>query len=258
MIRAFVKELFARAGYTISRTKRPPPTGSYYEDGLLSIHDHGFVDDPRFLRAYARGVQSAGADYHWRWRVHVGLWAAAVALDREGDFVECGVNRGFLSSAIMNDLDWDRHGRTFYLLDTFRGMDETQLSEPERQRGWAERNRQLLENGFYVSGIEPVRRNFSEWRNVTLIEGSVPDSLRFVDSERIAFLHLDMNSARPEVAALEVLWDRLVPGALVLMDDYGYREYRHGRAGLGEFFERRAARALQLPTGQGLVIRPSA
>ena len=55
--------------------------------------------------AYARGVIAVGSDYQWHWRVHVGLWAAFSASKLDGDFVECGVNRGFLSSAIMEDLD---------------------------------------------------------------------------------------------------------------------------------------------------------
>lgn len=256
MIRALIKKTFAAAGYTVSRIKKDPPPGVYQEDGLISIHDHAFVNDERFLRAYARGVESCGADYHWRWRVHVGLWAAAAAMTLEGDFVECGVNRGFLSSAIMTDLDWNRRDRIFYLLDTFQGIDEAQLSEQERRRGWAERNRRLLDNGFYVSGIESVERNFAEWRDVRLVQGVVPESLRHVESSQIAFLHLDMNAAAPEVAALTVLWDRLVPGAFILMDDFGYREYRHAHAGLAAFFESRSTRPLFLPTGQGLAIRP--
>ncbi|MFO1082638.1 MAG: hypothetical protein U1E23_18685 [Reyranellaceae bacterium] len=62
-------------------------------------------DDEVFKQAYARGVQAAGRDYRWQWRVHIGLWAARHAAHPPGDFVECGVNRGFLSSSIMQMLD---------------------------------------------------------------------------------------------------------------------------------------------------------
>jgi len=72
----------------------------YDQDGLRSVHDHEFMRDPAFRRAYARGVQAAGTDYGWHWRVHVGLWAASCAARIEGDFAECGVNRGFMASAI--------------------------------------------------------------------------------------------------------------------------------------------------------------
>jgi hypothetical protein len=47
------------------------------------------MDDRVFRKAYERGVRAAGDD-----------WAAACAAGLDRDFVECGVNRGFLSSEI--------------------------------------------------------------------------------------------------------------------------------------------------------------
>ena len=104
----------------------------YDQDGLRSIHNHDFMSDPAFVRAYQRGVQAA-SDLHWHWRAHVGRWAARLAARLPGDFVECGTNRGFLSSAIMTDLDWDKTGRRFYLLDTFSGLAERYVSVRRRR-----------------------------------------------------------------------------------------------------------------------------
>jgi hypothetical protein len=115
------------------------PGRRYDQDGLRSIHNHDFMSDPAFVRAYQRGVQAA-SDYHWHWRVHVGLWAARLAVRLPGDFVECGTNRGFLSSAIMKDLDWDKTGRRFYLLDTFSGRAERFVSVEEKKDGVLDRN----------------------------------------------------------------------------------------------------------------------
>ncbi len=125
--------------------------------GWSSIHNHDFMDDPEFRRAYDRGVHAA-EDYRWEWRVHIGLWAAETAVRLEGDFVECGVNRGFLSSAIMEYLDWDTRGKTFYLLDTFAGLDERNLRSEDPAS--VERNERHLADGFYVSGIESAKREF--------------------------------------------------------------------------------------------------
>ena len=112
--------------------------------------------DRAHATAYARGVIAVGSDYQWHWRVHVGLWAAFSASKLDGDFVECGVNRGFLSSAIMEDLDWDRLGKTFYLLDTFAGVDEEMISTSPHSEDEIQRNRRNLETGFYVRGVEGV------------------------------------------------------------------------------------------------------
>lgn len=88
-----------------------PGPNQYNQDGLTTIHNHDFMDSPAFQAAYERGVTAAGTDYNWHWRVHTGLRAAATASKPSGDFVDCGVNRGFLSSAIMQFLDWDRLGK---------------------------------------------------------------------------------------------------------------------------------------------------
>jgi hypothetical protein len=122
------------------------------------------MDDPAFRKAYGRGIRAAGDDYRWHWRVHVGLWTASYAARLEGDFVECGVNRGFLSSAIMDYLNWDSLGKHFYLLDTFRGLDERFVSPEDKAPGAVEKNRKSLASGFYVQGIEEVRANFSQWK----------------------------------------------------------------------------------------------
>jgi hypothetical protein len=100
-----------------------------------------------------------------------------------------------------------------------------------------------------------VRTWFSQWQNVNVIEGSVPATLPLVQADEIAYLHLDMNSSEPEVAALEYFWERLVLGAVVLLDDYGYRGYEAQKHAMDELARRRDVPIASLPTGQGLLIR---
>ena len=248
-IRSGIKEVIRRLGYVM--VPLAENQGVYNFDGLISIHDHDFMNDKRFRRAYERGVEAAG-DYHWYWRVHIGLWAASTASKLEGDFAECGVNRGFLSSAIMNYLDWGQTGKTFYLLDTFAGLDSRQMDTD----GELERNTKHLSEGFYVTDLEAVKRNFAEWSNVKIIQGPVPDTLEQIDSERLAFLHLDMNAAAPEAAAFEVLWEKLVPGAMLLMDDYAFHGYSAQKQAMDAVASKRSVEIAALPTGQGLIVKP--
>ena len=122
----------------------------YNQDGLQTAHNDEFRDEPRFRAAYARGVQAVGWDYGWHWRVHTALWAARTAVRLPGDFVECGVNHGFMASAIMRDLDWNSLGRRFYLLDTFAGLDLRFVSAEEAADGIAEKNQAMIDSGFYA------------------------------------------------------------------------------------------------------------
>jgi hypothetical protein len=239
----------------ISQLLRPKIEGPYDFDGLVSIHNHDFMEQPDFTNAYDRGVRAAGADYRWQWRVHIGLWAARSAIRLEGDFVECGVNRGFLSSAIMKDLDWDTLDRTFYLLDTFKGLDERYVSETEKRGGTIERNKKEIESGFYTENVQQVETNFSEWRNKKIVVGSIPETLGQIQSGKIAFLHIDLNCSPPEVAALEHLWPRLPPGGIVLLDDYAYYGYQPQKEGMDLWGARNNVPIASLPTGQGLIVK---
>lgn len=224
-------------------------------DGLRTAHNHDFMIDPTFTAAYARGVKAAGTDYKWYWRVHIGLWAAATALRLQGDFVECGVNRGFLSSAIMQRFDWDKTGKIFYLLDTFTGIDLKYLNDNERNAGVQERNQKDLACGFYTQNLQGVMENFSEWNNKKIVVGSIPETLPEIVSEKIAFLHLDLNCTEPEVDAIEYLWDRLSCGAVVLLDDYAYAGYHPQKVGMDAWAAKRNVAVASLPSGQGLIIK---
>jgi Macrocin-O-methyltransferase (TylF) len=226
------------------------------EDGLISLHNHDFNADPDFAAAYARGIAAARQDYNWRWRIHTALWAAQSALQVSGDFIEFGVNRGFMASAIMQRLDWSTTDRTFFLLDTFGGLDEAQLTELEQGSGAPERNRAALESGFYADSAASVRANFAEWTGVQIIEGRVPDTLSQLPDTRFAFVSIDMNCVAPEIAAIEWVWSRLSPGALILLDDYGYLGHAAQKAAMDQFAAAKGVQILSLPTGQGLILSP--
>lgn len=228
----------------------------YNQDGLRSIHNHDFMFDHAFDRAYNRGCLAAGDDYHFHWRVHIAVWAAFTAIKLKGDFVECGVNHGFLSSAIMESLDWNQYAHTFFLLDTFNGLDASTLSVDDINHGVLDRNKFFLESGHYVQSVESVKLNFSQWHNVKIVEGSIPQSLAQVDSAAIAYLHLDLNCAGPEIEAIEFFWNRLLPGAIILLDDYAYRGFESQKRAWDVFANQKNVMIASLPTGQGLLLKP--
>lgn len=232
-----------------------PPIKAYDQDGLKSIHNHEFMNDAQFMSAYKRGIQAADKDYNWHWRVHIGLWAASIGAKLQGDFVECGVNAGFMSSAIMHHLNWNALDKNFYLLDTFSGIDPSQVTEAEKVEGILDKNRLLQLSGFYVQNVASVQSNFSEWPRAHIIAGSIPHSLSQVKSKKLAFLHIDLNCTLPEVASLEFFWDRLSLGAPVLLDDYAYNGYHQQKYAMDALSKRLDAPIASLPTGQGLLFK---
>jgi Macrocin-O-methyltransferase (TylF) len=246
-----VKSLLAKAGLGVHRLRN-----RYVQDGLCSVHPAEFRSDPAFRAAYNRGVQAShGVDPQFEWRVHTSLWAAQTALRVPGDFVECGVNAGFMSSAIMRYLNWNAVARRFYLIDTFAGPVLSQFSQEEVRKERLTIAEDALQAGAYVTDLERIRANFDEWPNAFLLQGAVPDILPSLGIETVAFLHIDMNCAMPERAALEFFWDRLSPGAVVLLDDYAYCGHECQREAIDEAARAKDVQVLSLPTGQGLIIK---
>ena len=62
------------------------------------------------------------------------------------------------------------------------------------------------------------------FENIELVKGNVfdtlPEYLKENPETRLSFLHLDMDVKEPTDFALELLYDRVVPGGLVVFDDY--------------------------------------
>ena len=68
---------------------------------------------------------------------------------------------------------------------------------------------------------ESVRDRFASLPRVSVHKGFLPEALEGRAPERIAGLHIDLNAAKPEVDTLAILFDRVVPAGIVVLDDYG-------------------------------------
>ncbi len=222
----------------------------YAADMLLCFwRNRSFLEDEAFMASYRKHAHDE-QEQSLLWRLHTLVWAARQALHYEGAFVECGVLKGFCSAVVCETLGFDRFDRRFYLYDTFSGLPEEISSEAER-RAWD--YSQYDPDALY----DEVQRLFAGYENVEVVRGIVPFVFEQTVPERIAFLHIDMNSRDAEIAALEHLFDRVVPGGLIVFDDYGWRCNRPQMEAARAFMAERGLHVLELPTGQGLVVKPS-
>ena len=77
----------------------------------------------------------------------------------------------------------------------------------------------------------------------------MPQVLADAAPEQIAFLHIDMNNAEAERGALEVLFDRVSTGGIIVFDDYGWSGYRAQKDLADDFMQLHGLSVLELPTG---------
>jgi O-methyltransferase len=222
---------------------------TYNQDGLTTIHNNGFMYDANFVKAEAAGA-ATGSWSKIHWRVHTILWAANQCLQVEGDFVECGTNKGGFARAIVEYADLAKANKNFYLLDTFEGLADELLTDKEKAAG----KKEHFENE-YKDCYTQVVQTFNNFPFVKIVKGMVPDTLAQVPSNKIAFLSIDMNNIVPEIAALNYFWDKLSKGGIIVLDDYAYAtcdlQYEAHNAWAAE----KGIKILSLPTGQGLIVK---
>lgn len=218
----------------------PLENNCFCADNLITwMKQVSFLDD----RELQLAVQATNPDFKElsiSWRTHTVTWAARQCLNIEGDFVEAGVYRGHTARVVCNLLDFGKLDRTYWLYDLFD-------ANPDRE---------IQLEGMGSSLYQQVIERFADLPNVRVIKGAVPGSFSQGRPEKIAFMHIDMNSAPAEIGALEGLWERVSPGGIVLLDDFGWAgstdpQFKAVTAWLRE----RGRRVLELPTGQGMAIR---
>jgi len=223
---------------------------TYDMDGLTTSNNADFVNEPRFKKAYQAAVDTKPWDgFTLQWRVYIICWFANHVKNLEGDFVECGVNTGAYSRAIIDYIDFKSLDKKFYLFDTFEGLADELVTEEEKKAGIG-----LYMGNHYKNVYQQVLSTFSAF-NVDVIKGVVPASLKEYTGNNICFLSIDMNVVLPEIEAAEFFWDKLVTGGVIVLDDYGFPQHINQKIAFDEFAKKYNQQILSLPTGQGIIIK---
>lgn len=223
---------------------------TYDTDGLTTSNNSDFIKEPFFAKAYA----AAAATNPWpgftlQWRVYIVCWFANHVKHLAGEFVECGVNTGAYARAVIDYIDFNSLNKTFFLFDTFDGMVESLVTDEEKKTGIS-----YYLNGHYKDTYSDVVKTFQPFKT-KIVKGAVPDTLSAFDKEEVCFLSIDMNCVAPEIAAAEFFWDKLVPGAVVILDDYGFPQHIQQKIAFDAFAKRRGINILTLPTAQGIFFK---
>lgn len=156
---------------------------------------------------------------------------AIVRLDKtevEGDFVECGVWQG--GGVILARLLSPQ--RTIWLYDTFNGM-------ANRCAYDVTRNGYKMPEGKSAASVDDVIANLEHTGTfdplrLRIIVGKVEDTLLHTTPDKTALLHLDTDWYHSTKIELEVLWPKLQPKGIMIVDDYGHWE--GARRAVDEYF----------------------
>jgi len=248
--------------------RRKKPDVAHFEGwGMTTNHEHPWNDQyqgeifrqaSQEVKNEIEFVDKEEIGYENKKRIDLLLWrhwnisyAVRFSLEfaetTEYNFVECGVGEGITSFFILSELNAKREIKDrceLHLYDAWASMKEENLVEGEKNYA-----------GRYSGlSIQRTKDNLSKFSiKINFNPGYLPESLYSNNSpEKICFLHIDLNSSKPTLGALEFFYSRLVKGGTIVFDDYAHSGYEETKIVVDEFFKDKSGLLQKLPTGQAI------
>jgi hypothetical protein len=140
-----------------------------------------------------------------------------------GEIVECGVYKAasLLRFLSFRELLESPDSRKVIAFDAFGRFP---VAGDQEDRAFIQRFEQEGGEGIPVAELRRVLAH-KGFRNTELVAGDINQTVpAYVKSHlelRIALLHIDVDCYEPSVTILEHLFHRIVPGGLLVLDDYG-------------------------------------
>lgn len=159
-----------------------------------------------------------------------------------GDVIELGVFKGggLIQWGTFRELLENEKSRKLIGFDTFGDFPASEKIESDQK--FIENWNDLFKNEFITKEEIYKSLELKGIGNVELVQGNVIDTLpEYLERNKqmkISLLHIDTDVYEPCKVGLELLYDRVVPGGLIVFDDYSTIEGE--TVAVDEFFENRS------------------
>ena len=171
------------------------------------------------------------------WRINILSWSVNQCKNIDGDFLEFGCYDGSVAEFLINFCELDDSNKLFMLYDVF--------DNPPTSKNIKHSDKLYDE----------VCKKLKKYKSPRIIKGLLPESYVEKDIKKIAYVHFDLNSAETEMKLLEKIYDKISINAHIVIDDYGWKGYEEQHEKHKSFFLSKGQSILELPTGQGIVIK---
>jgi hypothetical protein len=167
-----------------------------------------------------------------------------------GDTAECGVFNGG-SSFLMCMANRHKEGRCHHAFDSFEGLSQPEpVDVPTNEKIYRWKKHALS------ASLDLVQRNLSQFDFVHYYPGWIPDAFHEVADRNFSFVHIDVDLYQPTRDSLGFFYERIVPGGIILCDDYGHAPCPGAKKACDEFFADKPERPMiHLTTGQGFIVK---
>tara|TARA_Y100001935_G_scaffold252614_1_gene256926 strand:- start:1309 stop:2058 length:750 start_codon:yes stop_codon:yes gene_type:complete len=230
------RELLNKMGSTISINEKNSPV--FAADNMILIGKiQGFLKEEKFAKLANKYFNNDPLHSSIIWRIHILSSAINSCKHLEGDFVEFGCYDAKVAEFLIEYNNLSDLNKNFFLYDVF--------DNPPTERGLLH-SPKLYEN---------VKKRMSKYNFVQIIPGLLPKTFKDNMPEKIAFAHLDLNSAETEISLLDMFFEKVVSGGVIILDDYGTMGYEEQYSEEKNFFNNLGYSVFEFPTGSGMVIK---
>ena len=153
----------------------------------------------------------------------------------DGDYVECGVWKGgniILFKKFIEEEDKDSK-KNIFAFDTFEGMTEPDKNDYDISSNLSadvllQSDKTKETNLWGVCSLESVKKNIQSCvnskENIRFIKGPVENTLDVTSNlpDKISLLRLDTDWYNSTKKELDILYDKVSPGGIIIIDDYGH------------------------------------
>ena len=188
------------------------------------------------------------------WRHFIVFWSATFSVkstnQKQINIVEAGVCDGltaFFALSAIHQRIAEISGLEAFLYDAWESMTPDLLTEAEAKQA-----------GDYsylqISRTKLNLKMFSD--SASYLQGRIPEVFNnHPGPTELSWLHIDLNSSMPTLKTLEHFEPKLLPGGVILFDDYGWGGYEETKITVDQYCKQSNGLLFPLPTGQAIFFK---
>jgi len=241
MFKKTIKKLFLSLGLEISRKPKVPLKFFEIEDDFNDL----------YMKAQIK-TQMVDSDNLSRRERHYTLNQLIQSVIKiNGDVVECGCWRGLSSYQIATRLEQTAFKGNFYIFDSFEGL--SNFDDEDIPLGGI-KDEETRKKEF-ACGEDIVKKNLKEFNFIEYKRGWIPSRFAEVSEHKFSFVHIDVDMYQPILDAFKFFYERMMPGGIIVFDDYGFTFFPGAKKAVDEFMYDKNDFFIALPSGQAFMIK---
>jgi O-methyltransferase len=217
-MRSIIQHLFSLFGLKLERLKKGAKNtfvldGFNYDAVRPTANYAPWLKDSVFTEIYASIQGYTLVDIYRCYE----LWELAdqvCNLNSSAGFIEIGVWRGGTAAIVGKKLLLKGSNTPFYLADTFKGV--VKATEKDAVYTGGEHA------DTSVDLVKDLLKN--NYPHIKILEGIFPDDTAHLipASQQFGYCHIDVDVYQSAKEIVDWIWDRMIPGGVIVFDDYGF------------------------------------